>query len=83
MKKETKIIKLAEFVGKNEIVKRYKAKTPKFFKRLTKVGLICAGIGGAIATAPVSLPAGIVALGGYLVTVGGAIAVVAPLAKED
>ena len=54
------------------IIERVKAPTPKFFKVLRNVGLALAAAGGALLTAPISLPAGIVALGGYL-TVGGTV----------
>ncbi|WP_353681483.1 hypothetical protein [Algoriphagus sp.] len=39
---------------------------------LRNVGLALAAAGGALLAAPISLPAGIVALGGYL-TVGGTV----------
>nr|WP_286754947.1 hypothetical protein [Roseivirga sp. UBA838] len=54
------------------IIERAKAPTPKFFKVLRNIGLALAAAGGALLTAPISLPAGIVALGGYL-TVGGTV----------
>ncbi|MAN88336.1 MAG: hypothetical protein CL555_16445 [Algoriphagus sp.] len=54
------------------IIERAKAPTPKFFKVLRNVGLALAAAGGALLAAPISLPAGIVALGGYL-TVGGTV----------
>ena len=54
------------------IIARAKAPTPKFFKVLRNVGLALAAAGGALLAAPISLPAGIVALGGYL-TVGGTV----------
>ena len=54
------------------IIERAKAPTPKFFKVLRNVGLALAAAGGALLAAPISLPAGMVALGGYL-TVGGTV----------
>ena len=54
------------------IIERAKAPTPKFFKVLRNVGLALAAADGALLAAPISLPAGIVALGGYL-TVGGTV----------
>ena len=54
------------------IIERVKAPTPKFFKVLRNVGLALAAAGGALLAAPISLPAGMVALGGYL-TVGGTV----------
>lgn len=54
------------------IIERAKAPTPKFFKVLRNIGLALAAAGSALITAPISLPVGIIALGGYL-TVGGAV----------
>ena len=54
------------------IMDRVKAPTPKFFKVLRTIGLSLAAAGGAVLAAPISLPAGVLALGGYLVT-GGAV----------
>jgi len=55
----------------SKIVDRIKAPTPKFFKVLRNVGLVLAGVGTVLLTAPVSLPAAVVKIGGYLVTAGG------------
>jgi uncharacterized membrane protein HdeD (DUF308 family) len=55
----------------SKIIDRAKAPTPKFFKVLRNIGLIMAGIGTVLLTAPVSLPAAVVTIGGYLVTAGG------------
>jgi hypothetical protein len=53
-----------------EIIKRLKEPTPSFWKKVQRIGLTLGVIGGAIMTAPVSLPAAIVSIGGYLATVG-------------
>jgi uncharacterized membrane protein HdeD (DUF308 family) len=55
----------------SKIIERAKAPTPKFFKVLRNIGLIMAGIGTVLLTAPVALPAAVVTVGGYLVTAGG------------
>ena len=55
----------------SEILNRAKAPTPKFFKVLRNIGLIMAGVGTVLLTAPVALPAAVVTVGGYLVTAGG------------
>jgi len=52
---------------------RMQAPTPPFFKKLRKWGLIAAAIGGALVTAPVTLPAAVITVAGYL-TVAGAVA---------
>ena len=54
-----------------EIMNRVKAPTPKFFKVLRNIGLIMAGVGTVLLTAPISLPVAVVTVGGYLVTAGG------------
>ena len=55
----------------SKIIDRAKAPTPKFFKVLRNIGLFMAGVGTVLLTAPVSLPATVVTIGGYLVTAGG------------
>ena len=40
----------------SKIIDRAKAPTPKFFKVLRNIGLIMAGVGTVLLTAPVSLP---------------------------
>lgn len=53
-----------------EIAERATEPTPSFWKKVQRIGLILGAVGGAILTAPISLPAGIVAVGGYLATAG-------------
>jgi len=55
------------------LVERVKAPTPKWFKIIRTVGITLTAVGGAILTAPVTLPATIVAVGGYLI-LGGTVA---------
>lgn len=62
---------------------RITKKTPKFFRILRNIGIAVAGIGAAILTAPVALPAAAVTLGGYLATAGTIASIVAQSAKED
>ena len=52
-------------------MQRLVSPTPKFFRTITKIGLTLSAVGGVIVTAPVALPAAIVAVGGYLLTAGG------------
>jgi uncharacterized membrane protein HdeD (DUF308 family) len=61
------------------IVKRAKARTPKFFKVLRNIGLALAAVGGVILTAPVALPVVIGSVGGYLAVVGGVLSAVSQL----
>ncbi len=63
----------------SEIMDRAKAPTPKFFKVLRNIGLIMAGVGTVLLTAPVSLPVAVVTIGGYLVTAGGVVTAVSQI----
>lgn len=65
------------------VVQRVKAPTPKFFKVLRTIGISLAAAGGAILASPIALPAGIAALGGYLVAGGGVLGAVSQTAVED
>jgi hypothetical protein len=58
------------------IVKRAKAPTPTFFKKLRNIGLAIAAISTAIITAPIALPAAIVTAAGYVAVAGGVISAV-------
>ena len=66
-----------------ELIQRLKARTPKFWKNVQKIGISAGVIGGAIMTAPISLPPAVVAAGGYLVTAGGVAAALSQLTQED
>ncbi|MBT0812995.1 hypothetical protein KIH41_17035 [Litoribacter ruber] len=67
----------------NEIQQRWNAPTPPFFKRIQKVGMVLMGVGTAILAAPVSLPASITLVGGYILTGGTVLSAVAQFAKQD
>jgi hypothetical protein len=66
-----KIFQASKKIIMSKIVDRIKAPTPKFFKVLRNIGLIMAGVGTVLMTAPISLPTAVVTIGGYLVTAGG------------
>jgi hypothetical protein len=55
------------------IIKRAKAQTPPFFKKVRKWGLILATVSGTILAAPVALPVVLTKVAGY-VAVAGAVA---------
>jgi Fe2+ transport system protein FeoA len=65
-----------------EVVRRVKAPTPKFWKRVQRLGVVIGTIATVIATAPISLPAAVVTVGGYLAVASGAVAAVSQLAEE-
>jgi uncharacterized membrane protein HdeD (DUF308 family) len=52
------------------IIKRMKEPTPRFFRRIRNIGITAATIGGAVITAPVTLPAVVTTVAGYLLVVG-------------
>jgi hypothetical protein len=59
------------------LVERLTAPTSKFFRIVRNVGLCLAAAGGAIIAAPVTLPATLVTIGGYLTVAGSVITAVA------
>jgi ABC-type protease/lipase transport system fused ATPase/permease subunit len=65
-----------------ELRKRWSSKTPKFWKKVQKIGIVVGAIGTVILTAPISLPVGLVSVGGYLVTAGGITAAISQLTIE-
>jgi hypothetical protein len=59
-----------------KIKERIARPKPRFFSRLSRVGLCIAAAGGALLGAPVALPALLLKLAGYLVVSGGVISAV-------
>lgn len=67
----------------NQLFKRLKSPTPKFFKKLRNASLILGAIATGIMTAPVALPTFVISFAGYLL-VGSTIAAgVSQLPVED
>lgn len=64
------------------LVQRIAAPTSGFFKKIRTIGLILAAVGGAIIAAPISLPAIVVTVAGYLTVAGGVMAAVAQATVE-
>ncbi len=61
------------------LMQRWASLTPKFFKILRNVGLVIGAVGTAILTAPITLPATLITISGYLVTAGGVVTAVSQL----
>ena len=59
------------------LVERLTAPTSKFFRIVRNVGLCLAAAGGAIIAAPVTLPATLVTVAGYLTVAGSVMTAVA------
>lgn len=68
---------------KNKLKARWNNESPSFWKKVQKVGIVCAALGGAIATAPISLPAAAVTVSGYLATAGVVAGILAKLTVAD
>jgi hypothetical protein len=62
---------------------RFNAPTPKFWKKVQRVGLILTALGAALATAPVALPIAIVTAGSYAAFGGGLIAAMSQFTVDD
>lgn len=63
--------------------KRWSAKTPTFWKKVQRIGLVAGALGAAIIAAPIALPAAVITASGYLVAVGGVTAALSQLTVED
>jgi len=61
---------------------RWSSKTPKFWKKIQKIGIAAGTIGGVLAASPVMLPATIVSIGGYLLLAGSLTATLSQLTVE-
>ncbi len=66
-----------------KIAQRIQEPTPKFFRKIRNFGLLFTGIGGAIATAPISLPALMTGAASYLVLAGTIASVISQTAVEN
>ncbi|MFN8116229.1 MAG: hypothetical protein U0W65_08950 [Bacteroidia bacterium] len=65
------------------LIDRLKAPTPKFFKILRNVGLGLAAAGGVIVASPISIPAIVVTIGGYLIVAGSVATAVSQAVTEN
>ena len=54
-----------------QVFQRVNAPTPRFFKKLRNIGLALAAIAGTVIAAPITLPAVVIKVAGYLVVAGG------------
>ena len=65
------------------IKERWKAKTPKFWKKVQKIGLAAGVLGGILLAFPIALPAAVLTGAGYLIALGSATATLSQLTVED
>ena len=62
---------------------RWSSKTPTFWKKVQRIGIVAGALGAAIIAAPVALPAALITASGYLVAVGGVTAALSQLTVDD
>jgi hypothetical protein len=67
----------------SELRTRWSGKTPKFWKKMQKIGIIAGTIGGIIVASPVALPALLVSASGYLILTGTVTATLSQLTVES
>lgn len=65
------------------VIERLQAPTPKFFRVLRTIGVALATAGGALLVAPVALPAGLLAIAGYLTVAGTVMTAVSQVAVDQ
>lgn len=64
------------------VIARAKAPTPKFFKILRTIGLTLLTVSGTVITAPVTLPAVVVSIAGYVAVAGSVLSAVSQLTVD-
>lgn len=65
------------------IVQRWNAPTPKFWKRVQKIAITLGAVAGVILTAPVSVPAAVITVAGYVATAGTVAATLSQLTVDN
>lgn len=66
-----------------KIIDRLKSPTPKFFRILRNIGIALAAAGGAILAAPISMPAILLSIAGYLTVAGTVVTTVSQAVVMD
>jgi len=62
---------------------RWQSKTPKFWKRVQRWAIITGTAAGVILAAPITLPAVVITMAGYVVTAGTVAATLSQLTVDD
>ena len=65
------------------LAQRWKAPTPNFWKRVQKVAITLGAVAGVILTAPVSIPATVITVAGYVATAGTVAATLSQLTVDN
>ena len=66
-----------------DLKKRWNAPTPKFWKKVQKVAIALGAAAGVIIAAPITLPATVITVAGYVVTAGTVAATLSQLTVEN
>ena len=66
----------------SELKTRWNGPTPKFWKKVQRIGVIVGTIGAALVAAPITLPVAIVTGAGYLIAAGTVTAALSQLTVE-
>lgn len=62
---------------------RWSSKTPTFWKKVQRIGLVAGALGAALIAAPIALPVALITASGYLVAAGSITAALSQLTIED
>jgi Mg/Co/Ni transporter MgtE len=65
------------------LTQRWNAPTPKFWKRVQQAAITVGAIAGVILAAPITLPAAVITVAGYVATAGTVAATISQLTIED
>jgi hypothetical protein len=70
-------------MNEKTLIERWKAETPKFWKRVQRWAIITGAVAGIILAAPVTLPAAVITTATYLATVSATLATASQLTVDD
>ena len=68
---------------KKTLKERWKARTPKFWKKVQRIGIAAGALGGILLAAPIALPAAMLTGAGYLIALGSVTATLSQLTVDD
>ena len=66
-----------------ELKGRWKARTPRFWKRVQKIAIALGAAAAIVVAAPIALPAAVITVAGYVVTAGTVAATLSQLTVDN
>lgn len=66
-----------------ELKGRWKARTPRFWKKVQRVAIVLGAAAAMIVAAPITLPAAVITVAGYVVTAGTVAATLSQLTVDN